>query len=202
MLVRFLEHVRSKNLLDPGLPTLVGYSGGPDSTCLLHLLHRGGFDVIAAHLHHGQRAEADQEMALCQAFCDELGVPFMAGRADVPRIASSMKIGLEEAGRNARYQFFESAIAATNAAAVATAHTSDDQVETILLNIIRGSGLGGLRGIPERRGKIVRPLLPFSRAETRVYCEENGLWTHDDPANFQLRVQPREDAPSGSAFFG
>lgn len=186
LLDRFLIHVRSKNLLDLSQPTMVGYSGGPDSTCLLHLLHRGGFEVIAAHLHHGQRDEADQEMALSQAFCEELGVPFLAGRADVPKIAKSMKIGLEEAGRNARYQFFESALGATNAAAVATAHTSDDQVETVLLNIIRGCGLTGLRGIPERRERIVRPLLPFSRSETRAYCEEYGLWTHDDPANSQL----------------
>jgi tRNA(Ile)-lysidine synthase len=185
MLERFLTHVRTRGLLNPDRPTLVGYSGGPDSTCLLHLLHRGGFDVIAAHLHHGQREEADKELSMCQAFCDELGVPFLAGRADVPKIASTFKVGLEEAGRMARYQFFESAVVASRADCIATAHTADDHAETMLLNMTRGSGLAGLGGIPERRANIVRPLLLFSREETRAYCEEHGLWTHDDPANFE-----------------
>jgi len=186
MLPRFLEHVRSKGLIDAAKPTLVGYSGGPDSTCLLHLMHVGGFDVIAAHLHHGQREEADKEMSLCEAFCNELGVPFLSGRADVPRIAASLKVGLEEAGRMARYDFFDSAANATEVGAIATAHTRDDQVETVLLNLVRGTGLTGLAGIPERRGRIVRPLLPFSRSETQAYCKEHGLWTHDDPANTDL----------------
>jgi tRNA(Ile)-lysidine synthase len=196
MLDRFLEHVRSKNLIDPQAPTLVGYSGGADSTCLLHLLHRGGFDVIAGHLHHGQREEADKELEQCEVFCSELDLPFVSGRADVPKIAAGFKVGLEEAGRLARYQFFEAAAAAADVKAIATAHTRDDQVETILLNIIRGAGLTGLWGMPEQRGQIVRPMLPFSRAETRAYCEEQNLWTHDDPANFDLnfsRVRVRHE---------
>ena len=165
---------------------LVGYSGGADSTCLLHLLHRLGHDVTAAYLHHGQRVEADAEVKQCAKFCDEIGVPFLSGKADVPLMARELKIGLEEAGRNARYEFFRRAAVAAEAPLIATAHTRTDLIETVLLNIARGCGLAGLTGIPARRDNIVRPLLPFEREETKAYCAENGFWTHDDPANSDL----------------
>lgn len=161
----------------------MGYSGGPDSTCLVHLLHRGGFDIVAAHLHHGQREEAEMEMRLCEAFCQALDIPFVSGKADVPQMSREMKIGLEEAGRNARYEFFRQAKMRLSCDLIATAHTLDDHVETVLLNLTRGTGLAGLSGISALRGDIVRPLLAFSREDTRAYCEQEGLWTHDDPAN-------------------
>src|SRR5437588_1589197 len=183
MLERFIEHLRSSQLIPPNSKVLTGYSGGADSTCLLHLLHRAGFDVVAAHLHHGQRAEADDELTQCAKVCEQLNVPVLSGKADVPRMAKDLKIGLEEAGREARYEFLQSAANETGCNLIATAHTRDDHIESVLLHIIRGSGLSGLAGIPERRGNIIRPLLIFSRTETRGYCEEQGLWTHDDPAN-------------------
>jgi tRNA(Ile)-lysidine synthase len=187
MLDQFLEHVRTSDLFDTDSQILVGYSGGPDSTCLLHLMQRGGFNVVAAHLHHGQRTEADTELKLCQAFCDELGIPFVSGRADVPRLSKEIKVSIEEAGRIARYEFFSSAAVSTGCDLIATAHTQDDQMETVLLHIVRGTGLNGLAGIPERRANIVRPLLPFTRAQTHEYCERLGLWTHADPANTDLK---------------
>lgn len=165
---------------------LVGYSGGADSTCLLHLLSSLGVDVIAAHLHHGQREEAEKEMALCQAFAEEIGVPFVSGRADVPLMARDLRVGLEEAGRHARYAFLSQAGYRLECELIATAHTRSDQVETVILNIARGSGLSGLAGIPEQRDNVVRPLLPFTRAETRKYCDDHGFWTHDDPSNSDL----------------
>lgn len=186
MLSRFQEHVASKGWFQPGDRVLVGYSGGPDSTCLLHLMHRAGFDVVAAHLHHGQRVEADTEAKLCEAFCGELGVPIVTGHADVPLMAEQQGMGLEEAGRHARYEFFRQAAFRLGCRWVATAHTRDDLVETVLLNLTRGSGLSGLSGIPEVRHTIVRPLLPFTREETRAYCLQGGLWTHDDPANADI----------------
>lgn len=186
MLDRFQRHVAERALFRPGELTLVGYSGGPDSTCLVHLMAQSGFEFVAAHLHHGQRAEADSESKLCEAFCGELGVPFVSGKADVPLIAEQQKIGVEEAGRRARYEFFRQVAARLGASRIATAHTRDDHVETVLLNLARGCGISGLAGIPEVRGEIIRPLLPFSRAETRAYCEANGLWTHDDPANTDI----------------
>jgi tRNA(Ile)-lysidine synthase len=149
-------------------------------------LHLAGVDVVAGHLHHGQRAEADDEQAKAEEFCDSLGVPFATGRADVPRMASDMKIGLEEAGRKARYAFFQQAAFRLGCDLIATAHTRNDHVETVLLHLARGSGLAGLAGIPARRENIVRPLLAFTREQTKRYCTEHGLWFHDDPANSDL----------------
>lgn len=217
----------------------MGYSGGADSTCLVHLLwrlkgdvangengengeigengesgesgesgeiqsgqlsqfsphsqlspppfpSRPPFTLVAAHLHHGQRQEADEELLKCDAFCQSLGIPFMSGKADVPEIARLHKIGLEEAGRQARYAFFEKAAKQMECDLIATAHTQSDLVESVLLNLTRGAGMSGLAGIPERRDNVIRPLLGFSRAETRAYCEEHDLWFHDDPANDDL----------------
>ena len=183
MVERFQRHIKETGLIPEGSTVLLGYSGGADSTCLLHLMSLAGTDVIAAHLHHGQREEGDAELTECAAFCERLGVPFMSGKADVPGLARAAKIGLEEAGRNARYEFFEQCRHQTDADLVATAHTQDDHVETVLLNMTRGTGLHGLAGIQQRRGHIVRPLLIFTRAEARQYCERNDLWFHDDPAN-------------------
>jgi tRNA(Ile)-lysidine synthase len=183
---QFREHLRTSGLIPDGARVLAGYSGGADSTCLIHLLHLAGVDVVAAHLHHGQRPEAEKELKLAEAFCQELGVPFVSGRADVPRMATDLKIGYEEAGRHARYEFFRQAAFRLECSLIATAHTRSDDVETILLNIARGCGLGGLGGIPEQRGHIVRPLLIFTREQTRAYCDERGLWYHDDPSNEDL----------------
>jgi tRNA(Ile)-lysidine synthase len=140
-------------------------------------------DVAAGHLHHGQRAEADKELRLCEAFCTDLGVPFVSGRADVPRMSKELKIGLEEAGRDARYNFLRNAAFRLQCDRIATAHTRSDLIETVLLNLTRGCGLHGLIGIPATRDNIVRPLLPFGRDETRAYCDRHGFWYHDDPAN-------------------
>ncbi|MEA2553176.1 MAG: tRNA(Ile)-lysidine synthase, partial [Fimbriimonadaceae bacterium] len=186
MLERFRDHLEKTGLIPAGTRVLVGYSGGADSTCLLHLFHALQVDIVAAHLHHGQREEADTEQRLCEAFCTELGIPFVSGRGDVPRLAKDLKIGLEEAGREARYAFFRQAAFQTGCTLVATAHTLSDNVETILLNIARGSGLAGLAGIPEKRENIVRPLMIFAREETRAYCQDHGFWYHDDPANEDL----------------
>ncbi len=186
MLDRFREHVEKTGLIPPGSRVLVGYSGGADSTCLLHLLHLIGIDIVAAHLHHGQRAEGDREAKLCEAFCKELDIPIVTGKADVPRLAKDFRIGLEEAGREARYGYFRQASFQTGCVLVATAHTLSDNVETIFLNIARGSGLAGLAGIPEKRENIIRPFMIFTREETRAYCENLGFWYHDDPANEDL----------------
>ena len=193
---RLARHLAESGLIPPGARVLLGYSGGADSTCLLHLLHGLGVDLVAAHLHHGQRPEADAEQRLCETFAESLGVPFATGRADVPRLAHDRRISLEEAGREARYAFFRGAAARLEGALVATAHTRDDHVETVLFRLARGTGLAGLAGIRAERDGIVRPLLLFARAETRAYCEAHGLPFHDDPANESLanaRVRVRKE---------
>lgn len=178
-----LERVRAHPALRPGASVVVGYSGGADSTCLLHLLTQLDLQLVAAHLHHGQRAEADGEQERCKAFADALGVPWATGRADVPALARDRRIGLEEAGREARYHFLESVRHATSSQWIATAHTRDDHLETVLLNLTRGCGLDGLAGIPASNERVIRPMLEIDRQEARRYCQERGFWFYDDPAN-------------------
>lgn len=187
MLEQFEENLQSTGLVPHGARVLVGYSGGADSTCLLHLLKKCGIDVVAGHLHHGQRAEADDELAQCAKLAEQLEIPFVSGKADIPEISRQSKISLEEAGREARYAFFESARQQLNCHRIATGHTMDDQIETVIFNLVRGTGLTGLQGIPQQRDFIIRPLLRFKRAETREYCQRENLWFHDDPANFELK---------------
>lgn len=191
----FVQHYQSSDLIPAGSKVLVGYSGGPDSTCLLALLVESGVDVVAAHLNHSQRPEGEADVKHCQDFCDARGIPLIVGKADVPRIAADSKVGLEEAGREARYSFFRQAAFSAECDLVATGHTRDDLVETVLFHLSRGTGLAGLGGIPESRDGIVRPLLPFSRAETANYCLERGLATVFDAGNDNLdfaRVRIRQ----------
>ncbi|HRI44325.1 MAG TPA: tRNA lysidine(34) synthetase TilS [Fimbriimonadaceae bacterium] len=175
------------DLIPPESRVLVAYSGGADSTCLLVLCQEAGLDIVAGHLHHGQRPDAEAEAEQCAAFCESLGVPFVLGRADVPSLARDERIGLEEAGRRARYAFLRSAAAQTACRVIATGHTRDDLIETVLFNLVRGTGLAGLAGIRAQTSGLVRPLLAVSRAETRAFCRDKALWFHDDPANDDLR---------------
>ncbi|HRJ26195.1 MAG TPA: tRNA lysidine(34) synthetase TilS [Fimbriimonadaceae bacterium] len=203
MLDRFVEHLETSGLWPTGETVVVGYSGGADSTCLVHLAHRAGLRLIAAHLHHGMRPEADREQKLAEAWCAELDIPFATGRADVPGLARDFRIGLEEAGRRARQEFLQQAMFRLGGHRIATAHTLDDQVETVVFRMARGTGLQGLGGIAPVRDVWIRPLLPFSRTETRQYCADQGLWFHDDPSNsdvqfararIRLRVVPELEA--------
>ncbi len=196
MLARFRTHLETSNLIPEGNQVLVGFSGGADSTCLLHMLHLLGIPIVSAHLHHKMRPDADDEQVKCESFCNSLSIPFVSGSADIPKLSNDRKIGIEEAGRLARYHFFEKAAAETGCSLIATAHTASDQAETVLLNLARGSGMSGALGIPEKRGIIIRPLLPFFRRETESYCLEKGIETVDDPGNFdekfaRVRVRKR-----------
>lgn len=184
---RLLKHLEATGLIPPGFRVLVAYSGGPDSTCLLHLLHSLEVDVAAGYLHHSQREEADEELDRCQEFCQTLDVPFLSGRADVPALAGSLGVGLEEAGRIARYDFLSRAARSLDCGLIATGHTRSDTVETVLFNLARGTGLSGAAGIPAKRGNIVRPLLIFDRHETREYCLQLGLWTSEDSSNRNIK---------------
>lgn len=196
MFERFAEHLGQKALIPPSTPVLVGLSGGADSLALLHLLKRLGHDVAAGHLHHGLRPEADEEASALEKLCDVWKVPLVVGKADVRAIQAAFKVGEEEAGRKARYDFLRRSALGLHCTAIATAHTRDDLVETALFNWVRGSGMAGLAGVPERNGNVVRPLLPFSREETRAYCTAEGLEWFEDPANSNLafhRVRLRRE---------
>lgn len=199
ILERVRATLRERQLLPPeGGTVIVGYSGGADSTALLHLLTRlqGAFNlrIHAAHLHHGMRPEADDDVRVCASVCAQLGVPLHVERVDVPVLAQTERISLEEAGRNARYAFFARLAHELNAVAVALAHTRDDQIETILINLLRGTGPRGLCGMPYKRDRIIRPLLDATRAQTHQYCAAQGLPTVFDSTNLdphQLRRRVR-----------
>lgn len=175
---------------------LVGFSGGPDSFALLHLMHSCCIRIAAAHLNHSMRPEAEGQAEALAKECEKLNIPFFLGTDDVPQLAAQEKIGIEEAGRKARYRFFDRVLQGSTAQFIATAHTLDDQVETFLLNVARGAGLHGLSGIPSFNGRIIRPLLHVTKAQTQAYCERHHLPTIHDPANDSLqfsRVRMRQN---------
>ena len=174
--------------LDRGLiageKLLCAVSGGADSMCLLHLLVSEGYDVAAAHFEHGIRGEeALRDAAFVESWCRGHGVPFRLGHADVPAYAAANGLGLEEAGRALRYAFLEQAADELGCGLIVTAHTRDDLAETLLFNLARGSGAAGLRGIPPRRGRIVRPMLGVSRAEIETYLGEKNVPHVEDSTN-------------------
>ncbi len=181
--------INEHNLAEQGASILVAVSGGADSVCLLDVLNRikksNGFKIYAAHLNHGIRgAEADRDEAFVKKLCASMGVKCFSERADVPRIAAQMNLTEEEAGRNVRYEYFSRLCAENKIDLVATAHNKNDQAETVLMRIMRGSGLAGLRGIKyKREDGVIRPLLDVTRAEIEEYLEASGIEYITDSTN-------------------
>lgn len=176
------------DMLPRGARVLCAVSGGADSICLLHLLKsleaERGITVIAAHYEHGLRGEESlRDMAFVEDWCRERDIPCVTERGDVRAYAAEKRLGLEEAAREKRYDFLERTADELGCGRIATAHSADDMAETLLMNLIRGSGLKGLSGIPPRRGRIVRPLLETSRAEIERYLAEQGLSHVEDGSN-------------------
>jgi tRNA(Ile)-lysidine synthase len=171
-------------------------SGGADSVSLLLILrelHDAGELVLdaAAHLNHRIRgAEADADEAFCRALCDRLAVDFVATSEDVPAAAARDRVSLEVAARRVRHRFFEQVLGSRGADVVATAHTEDDQAETVLLRIVRGAGNRGLSGIRPRRDHLVRPLLAVTRQELRDRLAARGQEWREDASNADL-ANPR-----------
>lgn len=165
---------------------LCAVSGGADSVSMLHILHTGrerlGIRIAAAHYNHGIRPGAGRDEQFVRGLCAEWGIPFYSGRGDVPAEAAAGE-SLELAARRMRYAFLEETADAIGAAVIATAHTADDNMETVLMNLSRGTGAAGAAGIPPRRGRIVRPLLPVTRAQVEDYLRRNGLPHVEDETN-------------------
>ena len=166
---------------------LCAVSGGRDSVCLLHYLAaiapQRGFTVAAGHLNHQMRPEARRDEDFVRELCRTLGVAFYTEAAPVYETAARWGLGVEETGRRLRYEFLFRTADAIGADRIATAHHAQDQAETVLLNLLRGTGPEGLGGIPPVRGRIVRPLLQTSRAEIEDYLQENGLSHVEDSTN-------------------
>ncbi len=169
--------LRQYPLFSQGDRIAVGVSGGADSVALLRFLAalrpQFGWDLVVCHIHHGLRgAEADRDECFVRALAEQLGLPCAVSRIDAAALALRDHISVEEAGRTARYAFF--AQTAGEGGRIATAHTLDDSIETVLMNLVRGTGLRGLCGIPRIRGNIVRPLLDCTRAEVEDYLGALG----------------------------
>lgn len=169
----------------PGAHVLCAVSGGVDSMYLLYrmaeLAAQRGFVVGCAHFNHGLRgAESDRDEAFVRVQCKKLGVPFYAGRGDV---ASVRGLGTEAAARELRYAFLTQCAAEHGYDWIATAHTADDNAETLLLNLARGCGLRGLTGIPPQRGKYLRPMLDTTRAQAEAYLTAHAIPHVEDSTN-------------------
>ena len=177
---KVLNTINKYNMVNSGDGIVVGVSGGPDSMTLLYILNilkeKLNIKLYVAHINHSIRKEADEETEYVKDFCKKIDVEFFAKKVKVEEIAKELKIGTEEAGRNIRYEFFEEIAHKVGANKIATAHNLNDNAETVLMNIIRGTSVSGLKGIDKvRDGKYIRPIIECSRAEIEDYCKERNL---------------------------
>lgn len=195
--VAALATIRRHGLLKAGDRVLVAVSGGADSVALLHVLQamarRERWTLAVAHLHHGIRGRtADADATFVRGLARRLGLRCVTGRAQVPALARRRGLSLEMAAREARYTFLAKAAKRLGAAVVVTAHTADDQAETVLLRLVRGAGPAGLAGIPyavTRRGlRVVRPLLDAGRPEVLAYLRARRLAWREDETNLDRSI--------------
>ncbi len=174
----------------PGSIVVCAVSGGRDSVCLLHYLHemsqRCGFSVVAGHYNHHMRPTAQRDEDFVRELCRELQVPFYTDGCDVVAAALENGCGVEEMGRRLRYAFLDRLADRLGASHIATAHHMGDQAETVLLNLLRGTGPEGLGGIPPVRGRLMRPLLNTPREEIEAYLAERELGHVEDETNESL----------------
>lgn len=184
MIEKILKAIKDYSMLGAHRRVTVALSGGADSVALTNSLNSLkeilGFELSAVHFNHRIRGrESDSDEEFCRDFCRKLGIELTVGSADVPAIAAAKKQSIELAARECRYEFFDS----LDTDVIATAHTASDNLETVIFNITRGTGLAGLCGIPPKRGKYVRPLIYCTRDEIERYCEANDLSFVNDSTN-------------------
>ncbi|MBI5400252.1 tRNA lysidine(34) synthetase TilS [Candidatus Saganbacteria bacterium] len=188
----FLETIKEYKMLASGDSVLIAVSGGADSLALLHLLAEYqkelGIAIHIAHLNHMiRKGDADLDVRFVQAVAQKLGLQAIVESFDVQSFAKEEKIGLEDAARRARYAFYDRAANQVGANKIAVGHTADDNVETFLMRLLRGSGLKGLCGIPPVRGKIIRPLIKVWRREINEYVDSLKLVPRSDHTNYESR---------------
>ena len=188
---KVFAYLEQWNMIEPGMRVLTGFSGGADSTALLELLweygSEHGIQVHALHVNHGIRGEeAVRDQEFCEAYCRERGIPLKVVQADVPALARTEGISTEEAGRKVRYEAFAGELKAGRADRVALAHHQNDQAETMLFHLIRGTGLRGLRGMEPVRTPYIRPLLCVCRSEIEEWMTREQIPWVEDSTNDEL----------------
>lgn len=184
---KVFSYLEKHGMIAAGDKIVVGVSGGADSVCLLFLLleygKRASISLGVAHVNHGLRADAGEDAGYVEELCREQGLPFYLTEADVREYAAREKCSEEDAGRRVRYQAFYQAAEKMGGAKIAVAHNRDDNAETLLLRLFRGSGLKGLCGIAPVRDEIIRPLLCLERREVEAYLKERGIPWRTDSTN-------------------
>ena len=175
---RVYNFIMQKEMISPGSTVLVGFSGGADSTALLlalcQLRRLLDIKLLAVHVNHGIRQEAGEDAEFTKQFCKEHDIDYQLVEKDIPALSRQWKMTEEEAGRKVRYEAFEAAAKEQKAAYIATAHHQNDVAETLLMNLLRGSGIHGAGGIRPVRGNIIRPLLCVSRSEIEEYLRKKN----------------------------
>lgn len=189
---KVMETIKKYDLINDGDKVILGVSGGPDSISMLNILNeiknekKMEFEIYVAHVNHMIREEAIDDEKYVKKYCEENNIKCYVKRVNILQIVKEQKIGTEVAGRNARYDFFEEVLKKTDSNKIAIAHNKNDRIETIIMHVLRGSGLSGLKGIePIREGKFIRPLIECERQEIEQYCEENKLNPRIDKTNFE-----------------
>lgn len=188
---QFLKICKERCALQPGLPVLVAFSGGADSLSLLILLKKAGFKLTAAHFNHQLRAAAALDVSSAYNAASKLEIPFISGSIDVAAEAKRRKQSIEESARQCRYTWLFEMARSQGSVAVAVGHTADDQIETMLMHLIRGAGLEGLRGMSYRQVlpvwdpviPVIRPLLDIWRTDTEAICADADLQPVMDESN-------------------
>lgn len=180
--------IREYNLIEKNDSIVVGVSGGPDSMTLLSILlklkEEFNLKIYVAHVNHMLRENAIKDEEYVKEFCEKNNIEMFIKKANISEIAKKEKIGLEEAGRNIRYNFFEEVLKNTKSNKIAIAHNLNDKAETIIMNTLRGSGVSGLKGIEAKRKKYIRPLIEIERYEIEKYCIENKINPRHDESNY------------------
>lgn len=192
MMKKVLEYQRRLGLIEDGDRIVAGFSGGADSVCLLLVLEelrkQWDFSYCAVHVEHGIRGEESlADAAFAEKFCKDRGIPFFVYHVDAPGQAQREGLSLEEAARKLRYECFEQARCAWNGNKIAVAHHADDNAETVLFHLARGTGLRGLGGIPSKRDGIIRPLLCVTRREVEEYLEDKEINYCNDSTNVDVK---------------
>lgn len=188
---KVLETIKKYNLIEKGDKMVLAVSGGPDSISMLNILNEIkeekiiDFNICVAHVNHMIRKEAKEDEEYVKKYCKQKEIDFYSKSIDVQKIANNNKVGTEEAGRYARYKFFDEILEKTASNKIAIAHNKNDKAETIIMNLIRGTGITGLKGIEAKRGKYIRPLIECKRDEIEEYCEKENLNPRIDKTNFQ-----------------